>query len=53
MLLAATSCAPALPPAAPDIDQDGVADATDRCPGESEDGVDPMPEDGCPQKGES
>lgn len=50
ILLATAACAPALPAAAPDIDQDGVADGADRCPDEGEDGLDPSPDDGCAQK---
>ena len=40
------------PVAAPpvDTDKDGVPDATDPCPTEAEDGAQPAPSDGCPNK---
>ncbi len=32
-----------------DLDSDGVPNADDKCPNEKEDGLPPLPKDGCPK----
>ena len=43
---------PPPPPAPADGDGDGIPDADDKCPTEAEDGKQPDPNDGCPNKDE-
>jgi len=49
--VAPTGCpAPPPPPVVVDTDKDGIPDASDPCPQEAEDGLQPNPTDGCPNK---
>src|SRR6185295_18362364 len=41
---------PAVVAAPIDTDKDGIPDTTDPCPTEAEDGAQPAPSDGCPNK---
>jgi len=47
---APNGCPPPPPPAPGDTDKDGIVDASDPCPTEAEDGAQPTPADGCPNK---
>jgi len=46
--VAPNGCPPPPPPV--DTDRDGIPDAQDPCPTEAEDGAQPAPSDGCPNK---
>jgi outer membrane protein OmpA-like peptidoglycan-associated protein len=48
--VAPNGCPAAVVPPPLDTDKDGVPDATDPCPTEAEDGAQPAPSDGCPNK---
>ncbi len=48
--VAPNGCPAVAPPVVVDTDKDGIPDASDPCPQEAEDGLQPNPTDGCPNK---